>query len=41
MARIERLHIKQQTVLKRKMEEAASVNKRLKVSANFFKSIDQ
>jgi hypothetical protein len=31
MARMERLHTKQQNVLKRKVEEAVAVNKRLKV----------
>jgi kinesin family protein 4/21/27 len=34
MARMERLHTKQQTVLKRKVEEAAAVNKRLKVGVD-------
>ena len=31
MAKMENLHAKQQNVLKRKMEEAVAVNKRLKV----------
>jgi hypothetical protein len=31
MAHMERLHTKQQNFLKRKVEEAAAVNKRLKV----------
>jgi len=34
MARMERLHTKQQNVLKRKVEEAAAVNKRLKVGVD-------
>lgn len=31
MIRMERLHVRQQAALKRKLEEAANVNKRLKV----------
>lgn len=36
MAKMESLHAKQQNVLKRKMEEAVAVNKRLKVRAFLF-----
>lgn len=36
MVRMERLHTKQQNVLKRKWEEAASANKRLKVGEPLF-----
>lgn len=42
MIRMERLHVRQQAALKRKLEEAANVNKRLKVfqiDSNYYTSI--
>lgn len=41
MARMERLHTKQQNVLKRKVEEAAAVNKRLKDALAVQKSVQE